>query len=285
MGLFAEAITEKQYFEDLAKAKIIVDMGIKDWFIYAFPSSIQTIDYLPDTLLKDVVNVFGPEYVRMFRFAAFIDCGNNGSTSDEYQFIQIRPITNHDKKQLTNDFRFFPQDTWVCDWRSADGHQMLLPFTQDNNTANIKWLMFDNSYRKTRIPSDFSQEDFFTMPTACVAEMINIMPDYWDMQLAVHNYKGVDICIPLAGNTAKKTFKNRDRDEVGVKRHICHSVKSYTRINSEKEVERHIRGKSALTINGTDVYVLASYEYSVLLAERLKNGRPPRSHKKSRRRK
>lgn len=278
MGLFAEAITEKQFFEDLKKAKIVVDGGIKDWFIYAFPSATKNVESPKNTLIKDLVSVFGIEFVCFMRFAALIDCGNNGATHDEYQSIQIRPITNNDKKKLSSDYRFFPKDTWVCDWRAGDGSRLVLPFIQDENTAEIKWLSFDNLYRK--YPVKATELTFYSMPTAYLPDMLNIMPDYWDMQLVKYTYKDVDILIPIAKDTGKVTFKNRDKDEFGVKRHIVHSVKAHNRINSDKEVYRHLRGRSDITINGIDVCIMGAYEFSYEYFEKQKGKKQKKSKKR-----
>lgn len=277
MGLFAEKITEEQFFSDLQKAKICVDNGIEDWFIYAWPSAVIGVQTPKNTLLKDLVEVFGMSYVTFFRFAGFLNCGNNGATKDEYQSIQIRPLTNSDKKKLSSDIRFFPKDTWVCDWRGGDGIGQLWPFIQDEETGEIEWLFLDPLYRKSGFRT---ASDWTCMPVMCVPDMLNIMPDYWDMQLAKVRYKGTDILIPIAGDTAKYTFKNRNRDEFGVKRHVIHSVKAHKRKNADDEVMRHLRGTSEITIHGEQIVIMAAISFSEEYALRKLEKKKPRHNKR-----
>ena len=91
---------------------------------------------------------------------------------------------------------------------------------------------------------------------------IEYLPDYYSCNLAICKYKDVDIAIPIPQDTAKRTFKNRDKDEAGVRRHIVHTVKTHERINSDKDVERHLRGRSDIVIHGEKITISAALEWS-----------------------
>lgn len=259
-SLFPVGISEKEFVADLEKAKIIVDNGIKDYFILLNATSFKNVNGIGNTTLKDCLDIFGLGYVVFFRFAGFFDGGCNGAVKDEYQTFSIRPITNNDKAKLRHAIKYFPKDTWICDWRDGTGAGMLIPFIQDQTSAEITWLWKKASYNRLY---DASKDDGrLTAPEYHLKSCIEKLPDYFDCQLAIYNYKNVDIAIPIAAGTAKTTFKNREKDEFGVKRHIVHNVKAHQRINSQNGVERHLRGSSDIVLNGEKITISSPLEWS-----------------------
>lgn len=261
-NLFPVGVSENEFFSDLARAKLIVDHGIRDFFILLDPICFRNVKPIGNTTIKDCVDVFGLGYVLMFRFAGYFPCEDDGSEHEdweEYQSFSIRPLTNSDKKKLRGQMTFFPTGTWVVDWRSGK-LQMLLPFVQDDKTAEIKWLFMDKAYCPDADPNAFNN----SLPAPCVylKSFIEVLPDYFDCNLAICKYKGVDMLIPIAPGTAKMTFRNRDRDELGVKRRIVHTVKAHERVNSMAGVERHLRGRSDITIRGEQITISSPLEWS-----------------------
>lgn len=260
--LFPEKVTEDEFFADLERGKILVDNGITDYFILLNPRSFKNVSNIGNTTLKDIVSVFGESYIRVFRFAGFFDCGSNGALKDEYMSFSIRPITKSDKARLRESVTYFPKDTWVCDWRDGNRNQLIVPFIQDDITAEILWLHQDRAYIPKSAVSGRSTKDFNIPPEVIIKPFIEQAPDYFDCNLAICKYKGCDIAIPLASGTAKTTFKNREKDETGVKRHIVHTVKDHDRINAENKVERHLRGSSDIVIRDEKITICAPLEWS-----------------------
>ena len=258
--IFPVEISENEYFCDLSRAKVIVDHGIKDYFILLDPACFRNVKEIGNTTLKDIEDIFGLNYIQFFRFANYFKCNDNAEERDEYQSFRIRRPTKSDKAYLRGKLKYFPADMWCVDWRDGNGACMLLPFIQDEKTAEIKWLAFDEVYSKAYK----KKEDGGGRPVPCffVKSLIERLPDYFDCQLAICRYKGVDIAIPIAPKTAKVTFKNRDRDEFGVKRHIVHEVKAYKRTDSENEVEEHLRGTSQISIKGESIIISTSLKWS-----------------------
>lgn len=250
-------ISEKQFFRDLEKAKEIVDNGITDYFILANPKSMENVKSIGNTTLKDCVDVFGLDYVLFFRFAGFFNSGNNGATKDEYQSFRIRPVTKSDRAKLRDALRYTPDDTWICDWRDGKGFGLLLPFIQNNDTGKIKWLLREPEFVRKPVLNDG-----LTAPEFYMKNFIESLPDYFDLNLAIVRYKDVDMAIPIARGTAKNTFKHRERDASGVKRHIVHAVRDYERRDTGKKVERHLRGSSEIEINGVKVTIMSPLEFS-----------------------
>lgn len=259
MKTLPTGITEEEFFEDLQKAKTIVDNGVTDYFMLINPSSFKDITEIGNTTLKDIVEVFGIGYILLFRFAGVFDCGCNGALKEEYMSFSLRPITKNDKARLRGAVTYFPKETWVCDWRDGTGAQLILPFVQNDETAEINWLHRDRAFvPRTQLVGD---DQRIIPPEAIIKTFIERLPDYFDCQLAICKYKDTDIAIPIASKTAKDTFKNRERDESGVKRRICHVVKEHNRKNSDKKVERHLRGRSDIIIRGENIDITSPLEW------------------------
>ena len=259
-SLFPVEVSENEYFSDLARAKVIVDHGIRDYFILVDPYCFRNVKEIGNTTLKDVENFFGGGYIQFFRFAGHFPSGNTAQLeSEEYQSFCIRRPSKSDKALLRGKgIRFFPPDAWVCDWRDGAGFGMLQPFVQNENTLGIKWLLYDRAYN----PNYKGGASFDFAPCIYMKHFIERLPDYFNCQLALCRYKNVDIAIPIAPKTAKVTFKNRDKDELGVKRHIVHEVKSFKRVNSDNDVEKHLRGRSDIFIRGERITITAPLEWS-----------------------
>ena len=258
-SLFPAEISENEFFSDLYKAKSLVDHGIKDYFILLESTCFREIKEIGNTTLKDCVDIFGLSYVTFFRFAGFFDCKDAVKDGENYQSFSIRPATKSDKSQLRGKLRYFPKDTWICDWRSGDGSRLLLPFVQNPKTAEISFIAYDSAYNPNY--NKKADDGARPAPVYYMKSFIEVLPDYYTCNLAICKYKGVDMAIPIAAGTAKRTFKNRDKDESGKKRHIVHTVKSFNRVNSESTVERHLRGGSDITIKGEKITISTPLEW------------------------
>lgn len=256
---FPASISEKQFMRQYETAKCYVDMGVEDYFILLDNDAFANVSEIGNTTLEDISSVFGREFPLFFRFAGFFDSGAGPDDRECYQTFEIRHISKSDKKRLRGNVRFFPENCWICDWRDAAGYNMLLPFTQ-KQTGEIKFLQADPVY----LPKGRRPLTGDTAPERYLKRVVEILPDYYDALFAVVRYKHVDIAIPIEKNTAKKTFKNREKDANGVKRHLLHNVKEHTRatLKNVDSVESHTRGRSEFTINGIDVVLMASFEWS-----------------------
>lgn len=252
-------ISEKQFMRQYETAKRYVDMGIKDYFILLDNDAFANVSEIGNTTLEDIVSVFGKEFPLIFRFSGFFDSGTGPDDRENYQTFEIRQISKNDARKLRGVIRFFPKNCWVCDWRDANGSRLLLPFIQ-KSTGEIKFLQSDRVYLR----KGAGHLDGRTAPEVYLKRVIELLPDYCDVLFAVVRYKHVDIAIPIEKNTAKKTFKNREKDADGVKRHLIHNVKQHDRMTLKNVdfVESHIRGRSEFTINGIDVSLMSSFEWS-----------------------
>lgn len=255
-------ISEKQFMRQYETAKRYVDMGIQDYFILLDNDAFKNVSEIGNTTLEDISSVFGKEFPLFFRFTGFFDSGTGHDDRENYQTFEIRPIFKRDMKQFRETFRFLRQNCWVCDWRDAAHYYMLLPFFQSND-GEINFLHDDNRFlQKSRINDGLTIDAI--APCRYLKRVIEILPDYYDALFAVVRYKHVDIAIPIEKNTAKKTFKNREKDSDGVKRRLIHNVKERGRVTLKNAdcVEAHTRGRSEFTINGIDVVLMASFEWS-----------------------
>lgn len=263
---FPQGVSEKQFFSDLERGKRIVDNGIKDFFIVNDPECFKHVEAVGKTLLKDCVDIFGESYVKLFRFADVFKTSDGNNDAQRTMSYSIRPITKSDKRWLRCKYVFFPKGTWVADWRDGEGCRMLLPFIQRDD-ASVVWL----GLNKVCCKDTWSKETNDSLPpVAFLEKLIERLPDYYDCQIAIVNYKGVDILIPIAGKTAKYTFKNREKDEFGVKRRLVHSVKEFERATGSV-VERHARGRSDFDISGEHVILSTPFEFNYNMKQKLKD--------------
>ena len=266
----AKELNEKKFMSEYENCKRFVDAGIEDYFILANNTTFDGITEIGNTTLDDIEEIFGKEYISLFRFA--VNFNNDGENNREkYQTLRIRRLTNLDRKRLRNDYRFFPSNCWVCELKDAAHFGLVLPFTQDEK-GNIKFLADNSIYRKNfdKKSSGFLSNTAFMSQTKTIIETA---PDYFDCLLAVTKYKNTCMLIPIKDSSVKKTFKNRERDADGVKRHLIHNVKEHERatLKNTDSVQSHLRGRSELTINGIDVVLMASYEWSKRYFENLKS--------------
>lgn len=252
-------ISEEQFMRQYETAKQYIDIGISDYFILLENDAFANVSEIGNTTLKDISNVFGKEYPLFFRFCGFFDSGTGSKDRDNYQTFEIRPIFKSDIKRLRGRYRFFPNDCWICDWKDASEERMLLPFVQGPD-CNINFLGQSRVY----VQKQYGLLTGETAPERYLKHIVEILPDYYDVLFAVVRYKHVDVAIPVEKNTAKKTFKNREKDASGVKRHLIHNVKQHDRVTLKNAdfVESHTRGRSEFTINGIDVVLMSSFEWS-----------------------
>lgn len=252
-------ISEKQFMRQYEVAKRYVDMGIKDYFILLDNDAFANVSEIGNTTLEDISAVFGEEFPVFFRFGGFFNSGTGPDGRENYQTFEIRPIFKSDKKILRGLVRFFPKNCWICDWRDATGFRLLLPFIQ-KQTGEIKFLQADPVY----VPKGRGLLKGNTAPEMYLKRVIEILPDYYDVLFAVVRYKHIDIAIPIEKTSAKKTFKRREKDADGVKRHLIHNVKQHTRstLKNVDFVKPHLSGRSEFTIAGIDVTLMASFDWS-----------------------
>ena len=257
---FPADISYKDFISEVNRAKRLVDHGVRDYFILADTKSFKDNSQIGNTTLKDIEDVFGKGYIEFFRFGVTAYGEKDPDAMENFMTYSLRHITKQDKKKLRNTIRFFPENTWVVDWRSADKHQMLVPFVQKED-GSILYLADDPVYRVCGRVSGKVED----LPNAWYwKKAIEDMPDYFDALFAVINYKHTDIVIPLPKKCAKKTFAKREKDAFGVKRRLVHEVKAHERhmAKSATPISEHLRGTSEITIDGIDVSLITSVEWS-----------------------
>lgn len=259
--LFPVAISEKQFMRQYERAKKVVDKGIDSYFILFDNDAFSNVSEIGNTTLKDIAACIGKEYPVFFRFGGYFYCDDDKECRENYQTFLIRPIFKRDKGYLRQAYRFIPQECWICEWVDATGAALLMPFTQKDNGDLVFLKNNPLCVRHKRSTKD----DCITVPEAYLKRVIELMPDYYDSLFAVVRYRHVDIAIPIEKDSAKKTFKNREKDADGVKRHLVHNVREHGRVTLKNadHVETHLRGRSDFTINGIDVSLMASWEWSV----------------------
>lgn len=268
--LFFNVVSEKQYLCDLEKGKRIVDLGVKDYFLLFDSAATADAQQLGNTSLKDIIDVFGIDALEMLTIAQ--NCNDSEKNLDgEYIFtMKIRRLRNRDKNTLRSIIRFFPADTYVCEWRDANGCCMVVPFIQ-NEKCEIIFLTSQRKYTKTGIAHKYEG----TYPYYATKKFIESIPDYFSNNLTAVRYKGVDIIIPIRSGTAKTTFKNREKEN-GVRKRIIHDVKTHGRKNlkTTDSVDAHVRGTSKIRLNGNDILVYANwYQASLMIKKELSNNK------------
>lgn len=146
---------------------------------------------------------------------------------------------------------------------------MLLPFTQSSK-GDVQYLHTSPVYRREWKANYLNRGDMVAAPEYFIKKILENLPDYYACLFAIVKYKQTDILIPIENKSAKITFKNRDRDSSGVKRHLIHNVSQYARddLKTQSFVRDHLRGTSSFRINGLDVVLMASWEWSIREQER-----------------
>lgn len=267
--LFPVGLSEKTFMREYERGKQIVDAGIKDYFILIDNAAFSSVRQIGNTTLKDIQSIFGPAYISFFRFAGKFNCAHDQNDRRNYQTLRIRPLNKSDKKKLRETIRFFPADCWVCEWGDAFGQALVLPFVQASD-GDYFFLNDVDPYRKTRIgkPPLLKTE---SAPGVFLKQIIEDLPDYYCCDMARVKYKHTDIVIPLPKGTAKGTFKNREKDESGIKRRLLHEVKKHERktVAASSDVKAHLRGTSEITINGMDVDLIGSFDFTTKYAKAL----------------
>lgn len=268
-NLLGIKLSEKQFMEDVEKCKKIVDCGVEDYFIlYDNKVSINT-KVVHGTLLSDIEAVFGPSAVDYFRVAEYChwikDVESTENPEAEKVFtMRVRHLTNGDKRKLRNSIRFFPKNSYIVEWIDSTGSGFNIPFVQKAD-GGIVFLSSLKTLSKSGKTFDWEK----SYPYHRLEEFISRIPDYFDSNAAVFNYKGVDCIIPLKKGTAKYTFKNREKVD-GIKQRIIHDVKSHRRINlkNTEAVEHHIRGTGLITINGINITLFATLDQAVTITRK-----------------
>ena len=254
-----EKISEKQFFEEYEQCKVIVDCGVKDYFILKNNRTFSNVEGMENLTLQEIEDCFGEHFIYLFRFA--VNLNANGEKDPEYiQTMRFRRLRNSDKKKIRGTYRFFPNGCWVCEWKDATNNLMLIPFVQKEDSS-VHFLAENSLFRNDK--KNFKNGFDNTAPKEFIKEILEKLPWYMDCVFAIVNYKDVEIVIPIESTSAKKTFKNRDKDEHGVRRRLLHNVSEHDRINLKNtdKVQPHLRGASNLTINGIDVTLMASWEW------------------------
>lgn len=261
--LYQQAITKKQFMNDVETAKKVVDSGFPAHFILINSSSFKNVRTIGGTTLSDIKDIYGgyPIY-KDYRFALphYDEDGKVTASS-----IVIRDLTKKDRAKLRNGFKFFPQQTYIAEMSAPDGFTVMLPFKQNPDGSTVL-LAQNNIFRKTKASGAFLQDlrnDWNQSIWQYAERIIELFPDLLDSLLAVVRYKNVDMCIPIEKTSAKNTFRTREKD--GERRaHLIHNVNQYGRSNLKNtdKVKSHLRGKSEFVINGMEVALMATHEWS-----------------------
>ncbi len=267
--LFQQGISKKQFFADVEMAKKVVNSGFTNHFILLGSTSFKDTRTIGGTTLSDIKECYnGIPIYKDFRFAIphydSTDVNRVTATS-----IVIRDLTKKDRSKLRQAYKFFPSQTYVAELTEPDGFTLLIPFKQ-NRDGSLVPLMRNNIYRQTKLSGADLNDLNSTLNETLWQEaerIIELLPDLMDSLLAVVKYKGVDMCIPIEKTTAKKTFRTREKD--GERRsHLVHNVKQFSRKNLKNvdAVKSHLRGRSEFVIDGIEVCLMGSTEWSVRYA-------------------
>ena len=232
---------------------------------------MQNVKMIGNTTLSDIEYCMGEGAVELLRFGGFFGNKNDQNSADYFQTIQIRRPTKSDKKHLRNSYRFLPADCWVCVWKDPH-YQFLIPFIQKED-ASVIFLMDDPRFMIAK-PNQNRTRNWKIQPDVYAKRLIELIPDYFSCIFATVSYRHTQIIIPINPNTAKNTFKDRDRDIDGVKRQLIHNVRSHTRQihDGKTSVKDHLRGTSDITIDGVDVVLYAPADWSARELSRLLKG-------------
>lgn len=255
-------LNKKKFMQEYEKCKEFVDNGITDYFILSDNAAFGNISQIGNTTLSDISDIFGKDYIYMFRFACYYPCRNFKFPQECYQTFRIRPLLKKDRKFLRNDYKFFPQNCWVCETKDGGGSGAVFLFTQKQN-GEVNFLVDNPIYRKNLKHSEIGCLKN-TQWEIQVKKIIETIPDYFESLFAITKYKGVDMIIPMPYESVTRTFKDREKDEKGIKRHLVHSVRDYERKNlvTSDCVHSHLRGRSELIVDGIKVTLMASYDWS-----------------------
>lgn len=264
--LFQQPITKKQFFSDVDMAKKVVDSGFSGHFVLLNNSSFSKTRTIGGTTLSDIKDVYGgyPIY-KDYRFAIPHYDFDEGKTMTSSS-ITIRDITKKDKARLRNAFKFFPPSTYIAECTDPDGFTLLIPFKQNPDGSTVL-LQQCNIYRQSKASARVLEDVGKTVGESIwqtSERIIELFPDLMDSLLAVVKYKGVDMCIPIEKTSARKTFRTRDKD--GERRaQLIHNVGNHSRVNLKKtdKVRSHIRGRSDFSIDGINVSLIATPEWSM----------------------
>lgn len=263
-NLFGNKINKRKFIQEYSKCKEFVDNGVRDYFILSENTAYGNVSQIGNTTLKDISDVFGVEYITLFRFAFKLPRTVHGDEQqgELYQTFRIRPLSKNDRKRLRCDFKFFPSECYLCEVSDGCGYTAVYLFTQKSD-GTVFYISGNPMYMKDvrRCKSGKIEGTQYGMQ---VKKIIETIPDYFESIFAVTEYKGVDMIIPIPYESVTRTFKDREKDSVGVKRHLIHHVKSHKRFayDNIENVKAHLRGTSFLTIDGIDVKLMASYEWS-----------------------
>lgn len=266
---FTKIINEKQFFEEYERCKKIIDAGETGYFILAGNNTFSEVEGMENITLTEIEECYGRNFIPFLRFA--IDGFYTKDTSAEYVFTyRIRRANEFDKKRFRGVYRSLPPGCWVWEWGDATGQAVNIPFIQKNDGSVV--LLSDMPAFRCDKRTDFKGALDGTNNKELLMEIIRKMPWYSECVFALIKYKGVDIAIPLADTAAKKTFRNRERDESGTKRRLIHNVSEHNRVNlkNESSVRSHIRGESDLVIKGVEVTLASSWEWSEKILKSLK---------------
>ncbi|MBQ8797193.1 MAG: hypothetical protein IJZ56_03245 [Oscillospiraceae bacterium] len=264
IDVFLNDISEKQFMEDYEKCKRIVDGGVRSYFILADNSMLQNVSQLENTTLMDIIEIFGEDVLEMLRIAEIPYCPSATTVGEGIHTLRIRRLKNKDRKNMRSSIRFFPKNSFVSEWVDGDGNGLLMPFVQKDN-GDILFLAASPVYTITG--KSLCVDD--TYPYHRTKELIERIPDYLSSNFAVATYRGVDVVIPIKKGSAKKTFKNREKED-GVKKRLIHDVKPHARKNLRNTdvVEHHIRGTSSIFLNGIEIRLCATLDQAVTLLKR-----------------
>lgn len=264
ISLSLTEISENDFLSDYNKCKRMVDSGLTHAFVLLNCTSMAKTRRICGTKLSDIEDVLGRDALSLFHFSLYPGDDFVGDP-EQVQSIRIRRLSNYDRKHMRSDYRYFPQNCFVCEWVDAAGNSIVWPFVQESD-GKIKWMVQSKSARYSK-DKKYALTNWFadkTTPGLIAEEIINIIPDLFGCNLALIRYKDTDIIIPTDKNSAKHTFKNRDKED-GKKKRLIHTVKSHGRKNlvNANVVEAHVRGTSSLTIKGVTVILLATFDQAV----------------------
>ncbi len=258
-----QILNEKKFFFDLEKCKHMIDKGLTGYFIDVENTTCQCVDGMENLTLAEIEECYGEEYIYFFRFAYN---GNPQSLDDPENIssLRYRRLKEFDKKRLRGMYRYFPSDCWVCEWIDAEGSALVLPFVQTEDGV-IRFLYEIPACRNDLRKFKKEENELLTLPQGLTNKIMAKLPWYAECMYAIINYKGNDIVIPIEPSGARITFKSRERDEYGVKRRLIHRVNEHARVGLVNcgKVSSHMRGTSTLSLNGEDIIIAASWEWSI----------------------
>lgn len=176
------------------------------------------------------------------------------------RLLQLKYLTQTDRKRLRHKFRFIPQDAYLLtsiDIRE-DGEIQPIQMVIIQIGTEIRLLDIDRRFCKeaTQKYEDYGYD--FKQFADEAQEIVDLTPDLLDMSFVQYTKDDINFFIPLPSKSLPKTFKSRTK--YGDR--IVHEVKNHTR-NQVSDVRRHLRGTGTIEMDGVKYEIICGLDLTM----------------------